>query len=103
MDRNNPDNPWPHTTDCMCRRCINPGRNPTLEELEGILQEETDPERRATAFAALTLMRLLAPDWKHVVRDGRGSHRTVLLPAGETTGPREELEERLRRLSWELR
>src|SRR5580692_10788026 len=48
----------------------------TPEELEGILDGTQDPERRATAYAALTLTRVLAS-------------------SKATSGPSEELRERL--------
>lgn len=80
----------------------------TPEELEGIIDGTPDPERRATAYAALTLTRILAPEWTHVVvvrGPGKGEvrHETVKKPAGQTFGPREELQARLDALLTELR
>jgi hypothetical protein len=105
-ERNDPNAPWPHPADCMCRKCVSPQRLATVEELDGILREEADPQRRATAWAALTLTRILAPEWTHVIliKDGKSArHETVSKPAGQTFGEREGLEQRLANLCWELR
>jgi hypothetical protein len=107
--KDDPNNPWPHMPDCMCRKCCNStGRLATVEELEGILREETDPGRRATAYAALTLTRILAPEWTHVVTvrgPGKGEvrHETVQKPAGLPWGSLKELQQRLATLCWDLR
>jgi hypothetical protein len=79
----------------------------TPEELETII--DTGPEAdRATAYAALTLTRLLAPEWTHVVvvrGPGKGQvrHETIKKPAGQTFGTRECLQKRLNALLEELR
>lgn len=107
-EKNNPSAPWPHTTDCMCQKCCMPQRLPTIEELEGILREERSFERRVTAYAALTLMHALAPEWTHSVRnDKTGKQEFVVKSAGQLWvdlfGGRADLERRLARLAWELR
>jgi hypothetical protein len=111
-EKNDPNTPWPHPTDCMCRKCCGPQRLPTIEELEGILREEESLERRATAYAALTLTRVLAPQWSHVVYKKGGGQETIVLPAGQLCADlfesvrgdgRNDLERRLARLAWELR
>jgi hypothetical protein len=112
MMKNDPDAPWPHPADCMCRKCCMPQRLPTAQELEGILHEEDDLGRRATAYAALTLTRVLAPEWTHVVSKKGGGQETIVLPAGQLWADlfeavrgdgRNDLERRLARLAWELR
>lgn len=78
----------------------------TAEELETIIRETDDPDRRGTAMAALTLTRLLAPEWTHVVtvKDGKETrHETVTKPAGKMWGDREMLQKRLDALLAELR
>ena len=106
-EKNDPDAPWPHSADCMCRKCCMPQRLPTVEELEGIIREEDNLERRATAYAALTLTRTLAPEWIHVVGKKSGGQETIVLSAGQLSadlfGDRADLERRLARLAWELR
>ncbi|HYX22464.1 MAG TPA: hypothetical protein VFA98_16590 [Thermoanaerobaculia bacterium] len=107
MKQNDPDAPWPHTTNCMCRKCCMPQRLPTIEELEGILREEDDLGRRGAAYAALTLTRVLAREWTHLVGKKGGGQETIVLPAGQLcadlSGGRADLEHRLERLAWELR
>ena len=111
-EKNDPNASWPHPTDCMCRKCCMPQRLPTIEELESILHEKDDLERRATAYAALTLTRVLAPDWTHVVNGKSGNQETIVLPSGQLWTDlfeiikgegRNDLERRLARLAWELR
>jgi len=68
--------------------------------LEGILDTEVDPDRRARAYAALTISCLLAPSWTHVVakKDSKGrtvGHETVVRLAGQLVGDRANLERRL--------
>jgi hypothetical protein len=90
----------------MCRKCCGPQRSATIEELEAILREEGNPDRRATAYAALTLTRLLDVNWTHVVpvKDGKTvRYETVTKPAGEIFGDREEIRQHLSKLCWELR
>lgn len=72
----------------------------TPEELEGIIDGTADPDRRATAYAALTLTRLLSPDWVHTTRD---THERCLKAAGQTVGDREGLQKRLDDLLAKLR
>lgn len=112
MMKNDPNAPWPHPADCMCRKCCGPQRLPTVEELEGILHEEDDLGRRGVAYAALTLTRVLAPEWTHVVSKKGGGQETIALPAGQLCADlfevvrgdgRNDLERRLARLAWELR
>lgn len=68
-----------------------------------MVQKESDLRRRATAYAALTLSRVLASEWTHVLRDKSGACAAVVKPAGILFGERAELERRLARLAWELR
>jgi len=75
---------------------------PTAESLESLVAAAPDPRRRATAYAALTLTRILAPEWRHVIRVKDATPITVDKPAGETVGDRAGLEERLAVLLDEL-
>jgi hypothetical protein len=55
----------------------------------------------------LTLAKMLAPEWTHVVvvrGIGKGvtRHETVQKPAGQLSGGREELQQRLAKLCSEL-
>ena len=111
-EKNDPNAPWPHPADCMCRKCCMPQRLPTIEELEGILREEDNLERRAIAYGALTLTRVLAPEWTHVVSKKGGGRETIVLPSGQFWADlfetdkgngRSDLERRLARFAWELR
>jgi len=75
----------------------------TPENLEVLVAVSPDPKRRATAYAALTLTRIIAPEWRHVIRSKDGSPPiTVDKPAGQTVGDRAGLEERLAMLLDEL-
>jgi len=78
----------------------------TAAELEAIVDVERDPERRAIAMAALTLRRILDPEWTHTVtvKDAKDAvrHETVRKPAGSTVGPRDVLEKRLAELLGQL-
>lgn len=71
----------------------------TPEELEGIIDGTPDPDRRATAYAALTLTRLLAPEWTHrttVKEKGKPDRQVeIVKAAGQTVGDREGLQKRL--------
>ena len=79
----------------------------TPEELETLINETSDPNRRATAMAALNLTRVLAPEWTHVVtvkeKGQEPRHETVAKPAGQLSGDREALQRRLDVLVAELR
>ncbi len=79
----------------------------TAGRLEEIVNKTEDPDRRARAFAALTLSRVLAPMWTHVVatRDAKGrpnGYETVKKPAGTLMGDRAALESRLEALLADL-
>jgi hypothetical protein len=77
------------------------------EQMENIISNpETPAERRAKAYAALTLTKVLAPQWVHVqvtkAKNGPDKHERVAGPAGTTFGPRSVLEARLTQLITEL-
>lgn len=79
----------------------------SLEDLEALVSFAPDPGRRTTAYAALTLARILAPEWTHViaVRDSTKKivkHESITKPAGETVGDRAGLVARLEALVDEL-
>lgn len=64
--------------------------------LEFIIKAAEDVETRAVAWAALTLTRVLDSEWTHAVKNRKtGEHETVVKPAGEIVGPREEVQKRL--------
>jgi len=76
---------------------------PTLSESDLEARAGKDPR----AYAALTLYRVLAPEWTHVVvkRDEKGraiGHETVKKPAGVLFGNRAEVEARYLALIAEL-
>ena len=74
-------------------------------ELEHFINTTNDPGKRATAYAALTLTTLLAPEWTHVIpQKGKNGvvHVEVIKAAGQTVGPRADLEARLGKLLAEL-
>lgn len=82
-------------------------RNFSPSDLEVLVSSTPDLGRRATAYAALTLARILAPEWLHVVavRDSSKkivSHESITKPAGETVGDRAGLEARFETLLDEL-
>lgn len=77
------------------------------EQMENLIADpETTAERRAKAYSALTLTKVLAPQWTHVhvtkVKNGPDQHERVDRPAGATFGPRHVLEARLTQLITEL-
>ena len=55
----------------------------TREQLEAIVSAKDG--RETTAYAALTLATVLAPEWTHSVRVN-GEQVTVVKPAGELSG-----------------
>ena len=69
------------------------------EKLEAILSDPNRVELHPTAYAALTLTRLLASEWTHMVvtkvKKGPDIHERVSKPAGQTVGGREGLQCRL--------
>jgi hypothetical protein len=76
-------------------------------ELELIVNTTEDSEKRATAYAALTLTTLLASEWTHVIpqkgKEGGVVHIEVVKAAGQIVGPRADLEARLGKLLAELK
>lgn len=78
----------------------------TAAELEVLIDAEVDPERRATAMAALTLRRLLDPEWTHMVTvkgpKGASQQEATRKTAGFTVGARGTLEKRLHELLAQL-
>lgn len=82
------------------------GRAVSLEDLEALVSSTPDLQRRATAYAALTLARILAPEWTHIiaVRDAKKivGYEFITKPAGETVGDRAGLVARLEVLVDEL-
>ena len=76
----------------------------TPDQLEVIVDASTG-DRRATAMAALTLARVLAPSWTHVVnrKTKDGVHQeTIVKPSGDVVGDRASLQQRLDDLVREL-
>lgn len=75
------------------------------QKLEEIIASD-DTQHQATAYAALTLARLLAPQWTHVVtvreKGQEPRHERVQKPAGQTVGDRAGLVFRLTILLHEL-
>jgi hypothetical protein len=73
--------------------------------LEATLQTETDLDRRAKVYAALTLATVLSATWTHYVPVHEGKtvkHVFIDKPAGKTVGDRAILEARLTQLLDEI-
>jgi hypothetical protein len=73
----------------------------TPEQLEAIIAK--NDARQPAAYAALTLTRVLAPEWTHMEKpDPKSPPVTIVKAAGCTFGRREDLEKRLEKLLAEL-
>jgi hypothetical protein len=77
-----------------------------LDQIVRNANEFGDYKHAAKAYAALTLARILEPEWTHMVTRKVSKdevvHETVIKPAGQTVGSREELQARLDALLLEL-
>jgi hypothetical protein len=70
-----------------------------IDRLEAVLQTETDVERRAKVWSALTLAKVLSSTWRHYVpvkKDKVVEYVTIDKPAGQLSGERAVLEARLK-------
>ena len=72
---------------------------PITMQLTVIIDTDYRPDVRALAFGALTLVRVLAPTWRHVVTiKAKGQpdrQETIDRPAGTLVGDRAALQARL--------